>query len=96
MVESTEEKIVFCIANGKSENDPMTLLLGVPNGAWQYMKDGKTNHFTLESLGIPIRIIMYGAETHEKAMGFIHESAAKLGIPLLDERRKDFSIPEAE
>jgi hypothetical protein len=35
-------------------------LLGVPAGAWDYMKDGKTHHFDLTNIGVPFKL-MFGA-----------------------------------
>ena len=93
MVKCTEENIVFCIADGKAPDDPTTLIIGIPKAAWEYMKQGKTNHFSLEKLGIPVQIILYGANSHEEALKWIQHSATQQGIPLLDERRTDFSIP---
>jgi hypothetical protein len=84
-----EEKLVFGISPTDTGAD---LLLGIPAGAWEYMKDGKTHHLDLSRLGIPIRIILYGAATHDAAMKHVEEHNRSLGLPILDERRTDFGI----
>jgi hypothetical protein len=87
-----EEKIVFAIApSGQGDGVPL-LLVGVPTGAWDYMKDGKTHHFDLSSIGIPFKLMMYGASDHGAAMKVIEEAAKQQNVPLLDERRRDWAI----
>jgi hypothetical protein len=87
-----EKRMVFAVAppNPPHENSPM-VLLGIPEGAWEYMKDGKTHTFDLTKVGIPIKIMLYGAKDQTEAMSFIHEQLT--GVPVIDERETtDFSI----
>jgi hypothetical protein len=93
MAGNIEEKIVFGLSPSPG-GDGVMLLLGVPKGAWEYMKDGKTHHFDLSSVGVPIKLIMYGAETHDAAIKVIEEHNRSQGIAHLDERRRDFSIKD--
>ena len=87
-----EQKIVFGVSyEGQGDNIPV-ILIGVPVGAWDYMKDGKTSHFDLTSVGVPIKLILFGAEDHTGAMKLIEEHNRRLRLPYLDERRRDFSI----
>jgi hypothetical protein len=87
-----EQKIVF--ANSpRGQGDGVTLLLvGVPRDAWVYMKDGKTHHFDLTQVGMPVKMILFGARNHDAAMAVLQESAKSRGEAYLDERRRDFSI----
>ena len=68
------------------------VLLGIPAAAWDYMKDGKTHLFDLTKLGLPIQLVLFGAESHDAAMKVIEARNSRLGIAALDERRADFSI----
>lgn len=92
MSRNIEEKVVFGVSPG---SEPM-ILLGVPKGAWDYMKDGKTHTFDLTKIGLPIKIVMYGAKDHAAAMKMIEGHLKDKGQPYLDERRRDFSIEGRE
>lgn len=88
-----EKKIVFCVGRDTAFNDGVPLLMmGVPRGAWEYMRGGRTHHFDFTSIGLPVRMMLYGAKTHAQAMKVIEDAARQQGIPLLDERRRDFGI----
>jgi hypothetical protein len=91
MPKNIEEKIVFALS--PSDIGPI-LTLGIPKAAWEYMKDGKTHHFDLTSIGIPVKLLLFGAESHDAAMKVLTKAAADQGVPLLDERQRDFSISE--
>jgi len=88
-VSKIDEKCVFCIAN--SAVGPV-LTIGVPQAAWEYMKDGKTHNFDLTSIGFPIKLILFGAESHDAAMRTLEQAAKQQGVAILDERRRDFDI----
>jgi hypothetical protein len=96
MVRNIEEKIVFGFAPPADPTKAATLIIGVPQAAWEYMKDGKTHTLDLTRIGIPIQLLLYGADSHDTAMRYIQEHNSKQGIPYLDERQKDFGITEAE
>jgi hypothetical protein len=68
------------------------LLVGVPAGAWEYMKDGKTHHFDLTRIGIPIKMMFFGAADHGAAMKLMEDAQRASNTPALDLRREDFSI----
>lgn len=96
MVANIEQKLVFAISpEGSGDGVPM-LLVGVPRDAWLYMKDGKTHHFDLSSIGIPIKLMMFGAKNHDAAMEVMQQAIAASGNAYLDERQKDFSIRPKE
>jgi hypothetical protein len=93
MAKNIEEKIVFGLSRDFAGRT--LLLLGIPAGAWEYMKDGKTNQFDLSSVGVPIQVIVYGGATHDEVKGAIDKHNASVGLPAVDLRREDLSIKPA-
>lgn len=91
----TEHKIVFGVS-GPDARGTVTLLVGVPEAAWDYMKDGKTHHFDLTRTGLPIQLMLYGAKDHDAAMKVMEDAMAIRGVPYDDRRREDFSIQPAK
>jgi hypothetical protein len=89
MPKNPEEKILFALS--PSDVGPI-LTLGIPKGAWDYMKDGRTHTFDLTSIGVPIKLMLFGAESHDVVYKTLAKSAADAGIPFLDERQGDYSI----
>lgn len=92
MSNSKDEKIVFFMGAPSRPDAPTTVIIGIPKAAWEYMQDGKTNHFTLEAFGIPVQLMLFGAENQEQIMEFLKKGAENAGTPLIDERHKDHSI----
>lgn len=86
-----EEQVVFGIAP-TSDGELPVIMLGIPEGAWKYMQDGKTHTFDLTRVGLPVRIMMFGAKDHSAVMKEIEDSMKAAGVPIFDERNKDFSI----
>jgi hypothetical protein len=85
-------KIVFAVLpDGQGDGAPV-VILGIPKGAWEYMKDGKTHTFDLTSIGLPIKLILFGADDHASAMKAIDGSLQAQGVPYFDKRAEDFSI----
>lgn len=91
MTRNIEEKIVFGVAP-TNDGKPPAILLGIPKGAWDYMKDGLTHTFDLTSIGLPIRLIIFRGKDHTSVMQTIEGSMKDAGVPILDQRNKDFSI----
>lgn len=91
---NVEEKIVFALAPIRGESVPV-LLLGIPAGAWDHMKDGKTHTFDLTSIGMPVKLMLYGARDHAEAMSLIEQAAEQSGVALMNKMNTDFSIKEA-
>lgn len=88
-----DKKIVFAVAPGATDKDPVTCLLGMPTAAWDYIKDGKTHTLDLTNvLGIPLHIILYGGKDHKECLQVIHQHNSVHGIISKDERTKDFGI----
>ena len=87
-----EKKVVFAVSpTGTGDGIPV-VLIGIPAGAWEHMKDGKTSDFDLSRIGIPVKFMFFGAASHADAMKTLEAAAAATGTALLDERRRDFSI----
>jgi hypothetical protein len=96
MPQNIEEKLVFAISpEGQGDGVPL-LIVGLPAGAWEYMRDGKTHHFDLTKLGLPVKMIFFGAENHDAAMKALQEGMKARGEAYLDERQRDFSIEPKE
>jgi hypothetical protein len=81
---------VFATAEGK-DGKPY-LILGIPKGAWEHMKDGNTSNIDLTKAGIPIRIVAFGGPSHDAVMNMIQQAMAQQGVTIEDRRREDFSV----
>jgi hypothetical protein len=90
VTEDIDKKIVFCL--GKTGNGATLVIMGIPEGAWDHMKDGKHHNFDFTRAGLPVQLLMYGAKTHAEAMTMLQRFTSAQGITIRDERRKDFSI----
>ena len=96
MPQNIEQKLVFAISpEGQGDGVPV-LLIGVARDAWIYMKDGKTHHLDLSSIGIPVKLMMFGAKNHDAAMQVMQQAIAASGQAYLDERQRDFSMQPKE
>jgi len=94
--QTIEEKIVFAISpEGQGDGVPL-LIVGVPAGAWEYMRDGKTHHFDLTSVGFPVKLMMFGCADHAAGMKVLEDAAKTRGQAYLDLRREDLSIKPME
>lgn len=89
-----EQKIVFAMHAPEAEGKPSTLIVGIPAQAWEFMKAGKTHNLDLTKLGVPVQLMLFGADDHEAAMTMLKEGAAQGGITLVDARQADFSVKE--
>lgn len=84
------EQCVFGL--GAQEDGSPLAIIGVPEAAWQYMRDGKTHSFDLRALGFPVQIILFGAKDHRQALDLIGQGAEARGTPIADLRDQDFSV----
>lgn len=89
-----EQKIVFGL--GATDTGETVILVGIPAGAWEYMKDGKTNHIDFSKAGLPVKLIMYGGKDHDTVFGAIKKHNESMQQPFLDERNNDWSISDAK
>lgn len=84
----TQNQVVF------ATNPERTLLtLGVPEAAWEYMKDGKTHNFDLRRVGFPVGIMMFGGPSRAAILDQL--SPVMQGKRVLYDMKTDYSIPEA-
>lgn len=89
-----EDRIIFMIGAAEKPGDPPTLVLGIPKGAWEYIKDGHTNTFDLRKGGVDLKLLVFGCESHDAGVEVLKEYAELDGIPMIDRRGEDFSIKE--
>jgi len=86
------EQVVFAVSPSPGEKGA-DVILGIPLAAWEHMKDGKTHTFDLTKLGLPLRIILYGAPDQATARAWIDEHNKGLGVTEVQDRTaEDFSI----
>lgn len=91
MSKDKEHKCIFALGVSPDGTKP-TIILGVPKAAWDYMKDGKTHTFDFTQAGLPIQVIMFGAETQEEILELINQASK---LPQFEQDlEKDFGIKE--
>ena len=79
-----EDKIVL-VAPASIDGEAPLLLIGIPKGAWEHMKDGKTHNLDLTRIGVPVKLMLYGGDkTSRYYSKMIEGHMAKQGIPILD------------
>lgn len=74
-----ENKIAFCI--GDTEDGPV-LIFGITPKAWEYMKDGETHQFDLTKVGVPFKVMMFGAADYQSALDVLTIGAQMENIPV--------------
>lgn len=79
MTPTQAQKVVFAITEDKG-----TLILGIPQAGWEFMKDGMTHTFDLRSLGVPIRLILFGAKDRKTALKLLNTDKDTLDVTGLD------------
>jgi hypothetical protein len=84
-----EEQVVFGIG---PTPDGTAIFFGMTDASWAYMHGGLTHGFDLKKLGLPIKIVIFRGKDHDAVNKTITEVMHAQGVPVLDERRKDFSI----
>lgn len=85
-----EKVMTFAMAE-INDGGPPLLLIGIPAGAWNVMKNGLAQDVDLTSVGYPVRIAVFGAKTHQDLMNAINGVNNGLGNAQ-DMRDKDFSL----
>lgn len=86
MTPTKEQRIVFAIGDDKE-----TVILGIPEAAWEFMKNGMTHTFDLRSLGVPIRLILFGGKDWAACL-----APLKIDKDTLDVRGLDFGFGSSE
>lgn len=88
-----EQRPVFAVAPA-DETGVVTLIVGIPRAAWVYMKDGRTTHFELTRVGLPLRVVLFGNRDHAAVMADLNASMAAQDLAYDDRRRDDWSAEE--
>ncbi|MGH8596001.1 MAG: hypothetical protein ACREXT_05020 [Gammaproteobacteria bacterium] len=88
-----EDKMVFAVS---MDGDEPMLLLGIPQAAWEYMRGGKTHHFDLTKVGVPIKLLVFGCKDRAEAVAHIETHNRKQGLSTLYQPGKDFGIDGAK
>jgi hypothetical protein len=87
-----EQKVVFAVApQGQGDGVPV-VVLGIPEGAWEYMSKGKTHTFDLTMAGVPVKLILFGGKDHSEVFGILDKTAQVSNTPYLNRMRDDFSM----
>lgn len=84
-----EERVVFSL--GMAADGVPAVVIGIPESAWEYMRDGKTHNIDFTRVGVDLRLMLYGGKDHAACMKVIEEHNAAQGRAALDLRREDFS-----
>lgn len=87
--------LVFCLGHGNPDLPP-TLLLGITEAAWDYLKQGGVNHFDLSSMGLELRVVVFGGKDQEEVYEALRIAAKSAGGELLDQRDKDHGVKGLE
>ena len=86
------EQTLFAVSyEGPGDGVPI-VIIGVPEAAWLYMKDGKTNTFDLTKVGVNVKLVMFGAKDSTRAAQLIREATTSTGGTIADMTSVDFSI----
>lgn len=89
-----DTQIVFSLT--RDQKGGTVLILGIPGEAWEKIKNQNTANFDLSKVGLPLKVIIYGAEDHKAAMAVIDDYNRKMNLPYMDRRNEDFGIKLAE
>lgn len=69
-----------------------TLIVGIPIACWHWIRDGKTVHFDLTSIGLPMQFMFFGGATHGSVREVLEGYGKEQGQAVLYDRAKDFAI----
>lgn len=84
MQQDKEQKVAVGLGEALPGGVPV-LLLGIPAGAWEYMQDSKTHTFDLTKVGLPLKLVMFGAPTYDQVVETMDVAArASSGQGLID------------
>lgn len=71
IVQNKEQQVLFMFGPAERHGDSPMLVFAIPEAAWEYMKDGHTHEFDLEKVGIPLKVMLFGARDHQHAKDMI-------------------------
>jgi hypothetical protein len=93
MSDDIETKTVFGL--GQIDGVPL-VILGIPAGAWEFIKNGNTNTFDFTKAGLNLKMAIYGAATHKETLELMQKvmNADFGNLPVKTDLKKDFSIED--
>ncbi len=89
-----EDQCVFMIApEGTGDGVPL-VVIGIPAGAWEYAKDGKTHTFDLTKgpSPVPVKIVLFGAPDAYELKRMVDQLLATFGSTIDQNDDADYSI----
>ena len=86
----------FVFALSPTPDGVPLLTIGITRQAWEHMRGGKTNTLDLFAIGIPLKLMLFGARTRREAEDVLLRAAETSGVPLVDGRGTDFGIKDNE
>lgn len=91
-MKNKEENILFMLAT--QESGAPIIFVGIPEGAWDDMKAGKTKGFDLSKAGANVQVILFAGQDEAAVKKIIMDGASASGIAVNDKTGHDFSIKE--
>jgi hypothetical protein len=88
-----EEQVVFMLGQPAGPGDKPVLIFGIPDKAWDQMRDGRGHDFDFTAVGLPVQAVIFRGKDHADIMRQLQGAAAAADLPVLDQRREDFRIP---
>lgn len=89
-----DQRVVFGVS--QDADDAILVLLQVPPGGWEYMKDGTCHTFDLTKAGYPIKILLSGCESRADAMRILEEANRQSQSATLHMAGTDFGIKDSK
>jgi len=86
----SDDKLVFAIT--ADATGCAMLIMGIPEKAWDHMKDGKTNHLDLTKVGFPLKVIAFGGKDRGEIMRTIEAHNKSVGAATLYHPGRDYGI----
>lgn len=69
-----------------------TLVTGIPIACWRWIRDGKTVHFDLNRIGLPLQFMFFGGATHGSIRETLEGYSKEQGRAVLHDRATDYAI----
>ena len=91
MKDDIEKRMVWGIIP-TTDGKPPIIMLGIPQGAWNRLKHHEAQTIDMTRHKIPLRVMVYGGQSHKDCLEVIEKAARSAGIAIIDERRDDHSI----
>ena len=90
---SIDESVVYGLTPGEG-NKPHRFFVGIPQAAWENLRQGRCSTYDLSGFGIPFQIVVYGGTDHASVKGVLDDHNSRAGVASLDVRNQDHSIKD--